>query len=333
MADSLRQEAPRAVRRLRDLGIQRLVLVTGDRATAAASLGRALRLDEVFSGQSPADKIAVVRREAAAAPTAMVGDGVNDAPALAAADVGIAMGAAGTAAAAEAGDVVLLVDRVDRVPEAIAIARRSRRVALQAIALGMGMSSVAMLVAAGGWLTPLAGALVQEAIDVFAILYALGALRPGPEEHAPHVLPTEAGLDERFREHAGLRQLADALRDAAEAIGPKPDGLATLTALEARLRGELLPHQREEERALYPEAARRLGGRDPMGPHIRMHAEIEALAERIATLLRFATRDGAWTTTGAELRRTLFALEALLRLHLAMEEEMLAEMQPPRAAD
>jgi soluble P-type ATPase len=129
MADSLRQEAPRAVRRLRDLGIQRLVLVTGDRATAAASLGRALLLDEVFSSQSPADKIAVVRREAAIAPTAMVGDGVNDAPALAAADVGIAMGAAGTAAAAEAGDVVLLVDRVDRVPEAIAIARRSRRVA------------------------------------------------------------------------------------------------------------------------------------------------------------------------------------------------------------
>ncbi|NMJ43552.1 heavy metal translocating P-type ATPase [Roseomonas sp. JC162] len=333
MADGVRQEAPRAVRRLRALGVRRIVLVTGDRAAAAASLGRALRLDEVFSGQAPADKIAAVRSEAAAAPTAMVGDGVNDAPALAAADVGIAMGAAGTAAAAEAGDVVLLVDRVDRAAEAIAIARRSRRVALQAIALGMGMSGIAMGFAAAGWLAPLAGALVQEAIDVFAILYALGALRPGPEEQAPHALPAEAGLVERHEEHAGLRRLAEALREGAEAIGPAPDCLPALAALERRLRSEVLPHQQEEERALYPEAARRLGGRDPMAPLIRMHAEIEALTERIATLLRLAEHDGAWGGISAELRRTLFALEALLRLHLTVEEEMLAELQGPQAGN
>ncbi|MFN3410503.1 MAG: HAD-IC family P-type ATPase, partial [Limisphaerales bacterium] len=184
MADGMRQEAPRAIRRLRALGIRRIVLLTGDRAAAAAPIGRALRLDAVLAGQSPADKIAAVRAESAAAPSVMVGDGVNDAPALAAADVGIAMGAQGTSAAAEAGDVVLLVDRVDRVAEAIAIARRSRRVAFAAIALGMGMSGVAMGVAAAGWLTPLAGALVQEAIDVFAILYALTALRPGADEAA-----------------------------------------------------------------------------------------------------------------------------------------------------
>ncbi|MBR0680208.1 heavy metal translocating P-type ATPase [Roseomonas eburnea] len=329
MADGLRREAPRTVRRLRALGVRRIALVTGDRAAAAGSLGRALRLDQVFSDQAPADKIAVVRAEAAAAPTAMVGDGVNDAPALAAADVGIAMGAAGTAAAAEAGDVVLLVDRVDRAAEAIAIARRSRRVALQAIALGMGMSGVAMSVAAAGWLTPLAGALVQEAIDVFAILYALGALRPGTEEKVPDGLPAEAGLDERYEEHAGLRQLAEALREVGESIGTTPGAVPDLSSIESRLRGELLPHQREEERALYPEAARRLGGRDPMGPLIRMHAEIEALADRVAVLHRLAERDGSWEATAPELRRTLFALEALLRLHLTIEEETLAELHGP----
>jgi soluble P-type ATPase len=330
MADGMRQDAPRAVRRLRALGIRRIALVTGDRAAAAQSIGRGLRLDEVFAGQSPADKIAVVGAEAAAAPTAMVGDGVNDAPALAAADVGIAMGAHGTAAAAQAGDVVLLVDRIDRVPEAIAIARHSRRVALQAIAIGMGLSGIAMGFAAAGWLAPLAGALVQEVIDVFAILYALTALRPAPDEQGGGALSAESGLDERRREHAGLRDLAEHLRSAGEAIGTAaraPD----LAAIEERLRGELLPHQREEERALYPEAAARLGGQDPMAPLVRMHAEIEALAERVAVLLRLAAQPDGWTTAAPELRRTLFALEALLRLHLSVEEEMLAGLDaPPR---
>jgi heavy metal translocating P-type ATPase len=331
MADGVRQEAPRAVRRLRALGVQRIVLLTGDRAAAAAPIGRALRLDEVLAHQSPADKIAAVRKESAAAPTAMVGDGVNDAPALAAADVGIAMGATGTAAAAEAGDVVLLVDRVDRVAEAVAIARRARRVALQAIVLGMGMSGIAMAFAAAGWLAPLAGALVQEAIDIFAILYALTALRPGREEEAPAGLPAESGLAERHAEHAGLRQLAEALREGAEAIGPEPASLSALARVEARLRAELLPHQWEEERALYPEAARRLGGVDPMGPMLRMHAEIESLAERVTMLLRLAEQEGEWRNAAPELRRTLFGLEALLRLHLAAEEEMLAGLsaEPP----
>jgi heavy metal translocating P-type ATPase len=320
MADGMRRDAPQTVRRLRALGIGRIVLVTGDRAVAADAIGRALRLDAVRSGQSPGDKIAVVRAETAEAPTAMVGDGVNDAPALAVAGVGIAMGAAGTAAAAEAGDVVLLVDRIDRVPEAIAIARRSRDVAMRAIGGGMGLSVVAMIAAAFGYLTPLVGALVQEGIDVASILYALTALRPGADE-AGGGLPVAAGLTDRDREHAGLRALADMLRAAADATGPDaPD----LGAIEARLREDLLPHQRAEELTLYPEAALRLGGRDPMGPLIRMHTEIEALAERLSTLARLQERTPAGTDAVPEIRRTLFALEALLRLHLSVEEEVLA---------
>ncbi|MBU8546220.1 MULTISPECIES: heavy metal translocating P-type ATPase [Roseomonadaceae] len=323
MADGLRQDAPRAVRRLRALGITRIVLLSGDREAAVAPIGRALRLDAVLAEQSPEQKLAAIRAEVGAAPTAMVGDGVNDAPALAAADVGIAMGAAGTAAAAEAGDVVLLVDRVDRVAEAVAIARRSRAIALRAIWLGMALSGLAMGFAAAGLLPPLAGALVQEAIDVAAILYALTALRPGREDAAPAVLPEAAGLVARHGEHAGLRQLAEALGAAAT----RPD-LPVLAALEARLRAELLPHQRAEEQTLYPEAARLLGGQDPMAPLIRMHAEIETLAERLATLLRHAATAGV-AAGEAELRRTLFALEALLRLHLAVEEEVLAGLDAP----
>ncbi len=326
MAEGMREEAPRAIRRLRELGIMRIVLVTGDRAAAGQALGRALRLDEVFAGQSPAGKIEVLRRESATAPTAMVGDGVNDAPALAAADVGIALGAAGTAAAAEAGDVVLLVDRVDRVADAIAIARRSRRIALEAMLVGMGLSVVAMGVAAAGWLPPLAGALVQEAIDVLAILYALTALRRGPGERGSGAVSLESGLDDRRGEHAALRDLAESLRAAGEAIAADAPP-STLAAIESRLRAELLPHQREEERALYPEAAARLGGEDPMAPLIRMHAEIEALAERIAVLMRLGAEPGQWQGVAPELRRTLFALEALLRLHLSIEEEMLSDLR------
>ncbi len=321
MADALRQEAPRAIRRLRALGIGRIVLLSGDRAAAATPIGRALRLDAVLADQSPEAKLLAVRREATAAPTAMVGDGVNDAPALAAADVGIAMGASGTAAAAEAGDVVLLVDRVDRVAEAIAIARRSRAIALRAIWLGMGLSGIAMGFAAAGLLPPLAGALVQEGIDVAAILLALTALRPGRGDAAPMAMPDVAGLAARQAEHAGLRELADALGAAATA-----PALASLPALEARLREEMLPHQRAEESSLYPEAARRLGGADPMAPLIRMHAELETLAARLATLLRLHADSADHAMTDGELRRTLFALEALLRMHLTVEEEMLANL-------
>ncbi|WBV42702.1 heavy metal translocating P-type ATPase [Pseudoroseomonas cervicalis] len=328
LADTPRPEAARAVRRLRALGVRRLVMVTGDRAAAAAPIGAALRLDAVLAGCDPAAKVAAVRAEAARAPTAMIGDGVNDAPALAAADLGIAMGAQGTAAAAEAGEVVLLVDRLDRVAEALAIARRARRIALQAILLGMGLSGAAMLAAAAGLLPPLPGALLQEAIDIAAILYALTALRPGAAEAAPRPVPPEAGLAERAAEHAALRRLAEALRDAGEAVsaGPAP-ALAAVAALEAGLRDTLLPHQRAEERALYPAAARRLGGRDPMGPLLRMHAEIEALAARLAALAGLARQDPArWPGVAPELRRVLYALEALLTLHLAAEEEVLAEL-------
>jgi soluble P-type ATPase len=326
MADGLREEAPRAVRALRQLGIERIVMVTGDRAAAATPIAAALRLDAMLADRDPAGKLTALKAERG--PVAMVGDGVNDAPVLAAADVGIAMGAHGTAAAAEAGDVVLLADRLDRTAEAIAIARRARRIALQAILLGMGLSLLAMMAAAFGWLSPLAGALLQEGIDVAAILYALRALLPGNDGAAAR-LTHEAGLSDRVAEHAGLRNLAEALRGAGETLHEGPAQLTELRALERRLRDELLPHQAAEESALYPEAATRLGGQDPLGVLLRMHTEIEGLAERFSALLPLAETPGGFAEVAPAIRRTLFALEALLALHLTAEEEALAGLSGP----
>jgi len=145
----------------------------------AERVGRALGVDQVLADCTPAGKVAAVKAESERGPTVMVGDGVNDAPALAAATVGIAMGARGATASSEAADAVLMLDRLDRLVDALAIARRSRAIALQSVLAGMGLSLAAMIVAACGYLPPLAGALFQEAIDVAVILNALRALGPG----------------------------------------------------------------------------------------------------------------------------------------------------------
>jgi heavy metal translocating P-type ATPase len=181
MEDPVRAESPDALRRLRRAGITRIVLLSGDHRSVAESVGRALEVDEVLSEQSPEEKVEAVGRERRRAVTVMVGDGVNDAPALAAADVGIAMGARGAGASSEAADAVVLVDDLDRIADAMGIARRAQRIAVQSVVAGMGLSMAGMVFATLGVLPPVGGAFFQEAIDVAVILNALRALGPPRE--------------------------------------------------------------------------------------------------------------------------------------------------------
>jgi heavy metal translocating P-type ATPase len=177
LSDELRAGTEQLLRNLRALGIERIVLATGDRHEVARVVAAGLSIDQVRSELTPDQKILVVLSERKNGPVMMIGDGINDAPALAAADIGIAMGARGAAASAEAADVVLLVDQLDRVLPAIEIARRSRAIALQSVIAGIGLSVAAMVAAAFGYLLPVQGALLQEVIDVLVIFNALRALR------------------------------------------------------------------------------------------------------------------------------------------------------------
>ena len=180
MADALREGTGDMLAGMRDLGIARILLATGDRRAVAEAVTKGLGLDAVRAELTPDQKVLLVLSERKSGPVMMVGDGVNDAPALAAADIGVAMGARGAAASAEAADVVLLVDRLDRLLPGIEVAQGARRIALQSVAAGIGLSVLGMIAAAFGYLTPVQGALLQEVIDVAVILNALRALRIQP---------------------------------------------------------------------------------------------------------------------------------------------------------
>jgi heavy metal translocating P-type ATPase len=181
IGDELRPDAGAMVRGLRDAGVAHVALVSGDRQATAEAVGAAVGVDRVYAEQTPQDKLTVVRAlraDAALAPVAMVGDGVNDAPALALADVGIAIAGEGATVSSQAADVVIVAERVERVAEAVRIGRRSLAIARESVLAGMALSLVAMGFAAAGLLPPVAGALLQEGIDVAVILNALRALQP-----------------------------------------------------------------------------------------------------------------------------------------------------------
>lgn len=182
MSDPLREGAGAMLGGLRREGVARILLATGDRAEVAERVTEGLGLDGLRAGLTPDQKVLLVLTERKHGPVMMVGDGVNDAPALAAADVGVAMGARGAAASAEAADVVLLVDRIDRLGPGIEIARGARRIAVESVVAGIGLSVMGMIAAAYGYLTPVQGALLQEVIDVAVILNALRALRIAPHQ-------------------------------------------------------------------------------------------------------------------------------------------------------
>lgn len=323
LRDPLRRDAPRTIRRLRAAGLNRLVMLTGDRPDPAREVGAVLGLDAVYAQQSPADKVSAVRTERESATTIMVGDGVNDAPALAAATVGVAMGARGATASSEAADIVLTTNRLDRLADAMDIARWSRRIAVQSATVGMALSGLAMAAAAVGWLPPAWGALLQEGIDVAVILNALRALGADPATHVD--LPTDTGeMLRRFAsEHDELREAVGLLREAADQlVGGDAAALATLTRAHVFLTERLLPHEVAEETELYPALARPLGGGEATATMSRTHAEIQRLSDRIGTHVALARASGGVAPDQTEdLLACLYGLYALLQLHFLQEEE------------
>ena len=321
-SDRLRLEAPRALRLLRQAGIQRVVMLTGDRSDAAQTVGLAVGVDEICSGLSPADKLAAIVQGDSTGTKLMVGDGINDAPALAAADVGIALGAGGAGASSEAAGVVVLVDRLDRVAEALLIARRARGIAVQSVIVGMSLSLLAMLFAAAGYLPAMAGAIVQEFIDLAVIANALRALGTGWREHAA---PTLAGewLDGLHREHAALLPLLERLRKTAEGLDSLPPDQARveLAGLIDALDQQLLPHEQNDENSLYPRLAQDLPGNDPLAALSHTHREIFRLIRLLARMSSDVSTDASGSLL-TEIQRILLRLDTLLSLHFAQEDEL-----------
>lgn len=322
LGDELRRETPRAVQSLRSAGVSRIVMLTGDRADAAETIAAALDLDEVLADRTPSDKVDAVATEQRLHPTVMVGDGINDAPALAAASVGIAMGARGASASSEAADVVILVDRLDRVSDAVAVAKRARGIAMQSIVAGLAMSGMAMAAAAVGWLPPIAGALTQEAIDVAVILNALRALTPGARFGRP-AMPTGTATALR-QDHERLERQLDRLREIADALDQADVATAVDLIREASgiVDRHVVRHEREDETKVYPDVARYLSDGHGLGAMSRAHREIIHLArlmDQIAHDLKPADADQYLIR---DAQRVIESIEALVRIHNAQEEDI-----------
>jgi heavy metal translocating P-type ATPase len=322
LADELRRETPHAVQALRTAGVSRIVMVTGDRAEAAETIAAALDLNAVLADREPADKVDAVASEQRQNVTVMVGDGINDAPALAAANVGIALGARGASASSEAADVVILVDRLDRVSDAIFVAKRTRSIALQSVISGMALSALAMGFAAIGWLPPVAGALTQEAIDVAVILNALRALSPGHASSRRTMPAAAAGslhADHKQMEPAldRLRDIADAL-DHAEGIG----AVAMIAEADRIVANKIVTHERDDESQVYPRVAKYLADRHGLGAMSRAHREIIHLSRLLRRLADGLNPEDIDPYLVRDAQRVIESIVALVRIHNAQEEDI-----------
>ncbi|HEX6299437.1 MAG TPA: heavy metal translocating P-type ATPase [Acidimicrobiia bacterium] len=326
--DEIRPDAAHTIRALRRSGVARVVMATGDHPVVARSVGIATGVDDVLAEATPGDKVEILKELQASGVTAMVGDGINDAPALAAADVGVAIGARGATASSEAADVVLVVDRLQRLVDAIGIAQRSRSIAVQSVVIGMGLSLTAMGAASFGLLAPLAGALIQEGIDVIAILNALRALGgPTPGQAGPKV---SRELSDRLRaEHEYLRPKLERIRETADTLDSLTPAEArkALVALETVLAKEILPHERADENEIYPEMSNLLPGEDPMATMSRTHREIFHLVDVLQRQIADLPEEGPQTPDIVDLRRTLYGLHAILHLHFDQEEGLYLTLQ------
>jgi heavy metal translocating P-type ATPase len=330
LADELRPETPRAIRMLREAGIARIVMVTGDRAESAQTIGAALDLDAVLADRVPSDKVDAVRAEQRFHPTTiMVGDGINDAPALALADVGIALGARGASASSEAADVVVLADRLDRVGEAIVIAQRARRIAMESILAGMGLSILAMLAAMAGWLAPVPAAILQEAIDVTVILNALRALRPAFARSRRTMAATVG--DDLQSQHVALVRSLDRLRSISDELddAEPQQALALLAEADRVVQQHVVTHERDDETVVYPELGKIMVDRHAISAMSRAHREILHLARLLARIMQDLPSAKIDPYVVRDAQRVIEAIEALVRIHTAQEEDIYDAVTAP----
>jgi heavy metal translocating P-type ATPase len=330
--DPLRPDAPLTLRALRRAGFEQIVMLTGDHEDVARAVGSVLGVNQVLAERSPAEKLEAVQEAQHGSVTVMVGDGINDAAALAAADVGVAMGARGATASSEAADIVLVKDRLDRLVEAVHVARRSRGIALQSVFVGMGLSMVAMGFAAAGFLAPVAGALLQEGIDVIVILNALRALR---DRRSKQKQPVSPGAAERYRtEHRELWPEIKRIRYVADRLDSLPPRTAQLEveAVHRFLVEKLLPHNEAEDATMYPMVARLIGGDDPTAPMSREHLEIAHMVRVLGRHLKELPPEGPEPEDLRDFRRILYGLDAILRLHFAQEDEAYIALMEDRPA-
>ena len=174
--DNLRSDAAATLEQLRRYGAKHTLMVTGDNRAVAESIAEKLGITDIYAEALPGDKLRAIEA-LSDRPVAFIGDGINDAPVLTLADVGIALGARGSTAASESADIVILRDSLALVARAAAIAHRSFRIATESIIIGIGLSIILMLVFATGKFPPLYGAIIQEFVDIIVIFNALRAHR------------------------------------------------------------------------------------------------------------------------------------------------------------
>jgi len=236
--------------------------------------------------------------------------------------VGIALGARGASASSEAADVVILADRLDRVGEAVSVAQRSRRIAIESIAIGMGLSGLAMAAAAVGWLAPVPAAIVQEVIDVAVILNALRALRPA-RGHVLRRVPAEVGR-ELQHDHIVLIRCLDRLQAIADALDDAvaEDAATLIVEANSLVRRHVVEHEREDEGTVYPRLSKILIERTAFSAMSRAHREILHLARLLERLVEDLAIEQVDRYLIRDAQRIIDSIEKIVRLHTAQEEDI-----------
>ncbi|HEV3396911.1 MAG TPA: heavy metal translocating P-type ATPase, partial [Xanthobacteraceae bacterium] len=225
-------------------------------------------------------------------------------------------------ASSEAADVVILADRLDRVGDAITIAQRARRIAVESIVVGMSLSALAMLAATAGWLAPVPAAIVQEVIDVVVILNALRALNPA-RGRVRRTIPAAVGR-EMHHDHVALIRSLDRLRSIADALDDiAPEGAAVLIVeANAVVQEQVVAHERDDEGSVYPRLAKALMDGHGLSAMSRAHREILHLARLLARVVEDLPSEKIDRYLIRDAQRVIEAIEALVRIHTAQEEDI-----------